>query len=172
MTSSEILNIVVTVGICQLIIDLLANYFVYNNDQYKRSVRSMERYQIKLSKVSVELKKSEKKYRKKYDRAETDYSASCADVARRHFPPNMLSSIFFVILLRILGTEHKGKVSLCSSYNNTLIVFCILYTILYYIILPYSILTIPYFSSSFLFDIRIFYLLYRLWEYYHLYHII
>ena len=111
MTTSEILNIVVTVGICQLIIDLLANYFVYNNDQYERSVRSMERYKIKLSKASIELTKSEKKYRKKYDRAETDYSASCADVARRHFLPNMLSSIFFVILLRILGTEHKGKVS-------------------------------------------------------------
>ena len=142
MTTSEILNIVVTVGICQLIIDLLANYFVYNNDQYERSVRSMERYKIKLSKASIELTKSEKKYRKKYDRAETDYSASCADVARRHFLPNMLSSIFFVILLRILGTEHKGKVSftmfkfqvITAKYID-FILNSVHYTILYYMIL-------------------------------------
>jgi hypothetical protein len=151
MTSSEILNIVITVGFCQLIIDLLANYFVYNNDPYERSVRSMERYKIKLFKVSNELKKSEKKYRKKYDRAETDYSASCADVARRHFPPNMLSSIFFVILLRILGTEHKGKV-------RFFYVCYILHYVLCYSIQFNSILTIPYFPSSFsfLYYIRIF----------------
>jgi len=110
MTSSEILNIVVTVGVCQLIIDLLSNYMVYQNDPYERACRNMERFKIKLQKAEADLKKSEKKHRKKYERAQADYSALCADVARRHFPPNMLSSIFFVILLRILGTEHKGKV--------------------------------------------------------------
>jgi hypothetical protein len=158
MTSSEILNIVITVGFCQLIIDLLANYFVYNNDPYERSVRSMERYKIKLFKVSNELKKSEKKYRKKYDRAETDYSASCADVARRHFPPNMLSSIFFVILLRILGTEHKGKVRFFLRLLYITLCIMLFYSIQFNSIQFNSILTIPYFPSSFsfLYYIRIF----------------
>ena len=110
MTASEISSIVVTVGICQLIIDLLSNYLVYQNDPYQRSVRTMERFKTKVDKADADLKKSEK-HRKKYDRAKSDYSTSCADVARRHFAPNMLSSIFFIILLRILGTEHKGKVS-------------------------------------------------------------
>ena len=70
----------------------------------------MDRFKTKLDKADADLKKSEK-HRKKYDRAKADYSTACADVARRHFAPNMLSSIFFIILLRILGTEHKGKVS-------------------------------------------------------------
>ena len=114
MTSSEILNIIATVGVCQLIIDLLSNHFVYKNDPYQRSVRTMQRYKTKLDKAEGDAKKSGskiEKHKKKIDRAQADYSASCADVARRHFLPNMLSSIFFVILLRILGTEHKNKVS-------------------------------------------------------------
>ena len=59
-------------------------------------------------------KKSEK-HRKKYDRAKSDYQAACADVARRHFPPNMFGSVFFVILLRILGIENSGKVSIMQT---------------------------------------------------------
>ena len=111
MTASEISSIVVTVGICQLIIDLISNYVVYQSDAYQRSIRLVERSKTKLSKAEADLEKS-KKHQKKFDRAKADYSTSCADVARRHFIPNALSSVFFVILLRILGTEHKGKVSL------------------------------------------------------------
>eukprot|EP00536_Pseudo-nitzschia_multiseries_P000607 jgi/Psemu1/178979/e_gw1.7.43.1 len=109
MTASEISNIVVTVGVCQLLVDLLSNYLVYNNDPYQRSLRTMERFKTKLDKADADLKKSEK-HRKKFERAKADYATSCADVARRHFAPNMCSSVFFIILLRILGTEHKGKV--------------------------------------------------------------
>jgi len=112
MTASEISSIVVTVGVCQLIIDLISNYVVYQNGPYKRSIQTMERFKTKLSKAEADLEKSQKKHQKKFDRAQADYSASCAEVARRHFLPNLLSSVFFVILLRILGTEHKGKVSL------------------------------------------------------------
>lgn len=110
MTSSEILNIVITVGVCQLILDLLSNYLVFHNGPYQRSCRTMQRMQIKLTKADANLKKSEKKHRKNFDRSKADYSTACADVARRHFVPKLLSSIFFLILLRILGTEHQGKV--------------------------------------------------------------
>ena len=110
MTAADIRSIVVTVGVCQLIIDLLANHFVYKKEYYQRALRTMDRFKGKLDKADADLKKSEK-HRKKYDRAKGDYQAACADVARRHFAPNMFGSVFFVILLRILGIENSGKVS-------------------------------------------------------------
>ena len=110
MTASDISSIVMTVGVWQLIIDLLSNHFVYKKDPYERSMRTMERFKGKLDKAAADLKKSDK-HQKKYDRAKGDYQGACADVARRHFAPNLLSSLFFIILLRILGTEHGGKVS-------------------------------------------------------------
>mmetsp|Transcript_526 Transcript_526/g.1170 ORF Transcript_526/g.1170 Transcript_526/m.1170 type:complete len:220 (-) Transcript_526:752-1411(-) len=116
MTASEISSIALTVGTCQLLIDLLSNYVVYGSDPYQRSLRTMERFRGKLDRAQSDLKKSEK-HRKKFDRAKADYAASCADVARRHFAPNLLSSIFFVILLRILGIEHKGKVMGVIPFN-------------------------------------------------------
>jgi hypothetical protein len=109
MTASDISSIVVTVGFCQLVIDLLSNHFVFKNDPYQRSIRTMERYKGKFVKAEADLKKGEK-HRKKYDRAKGDFQGACADVARRHFAPTMFTSLFFIILLRILGTEHGGKV--------------------------------------------------------------
>lgn len=114
MTASDIRSIVVTVGVCQLIIDLLSNHFVFNKEYYQRALRTMDRFKGKLDKADADLKKSEK-HRKKYDRAKSDYQAACADVARRHFPPNMFGSVFFVILLRILGIENSGKVSIMQT---------------------------------------------------------
>jgi len=110
MTASDLSSIVMTVGVCQLIIDLLSNYLVYKNDPYKRSIRTMERFKGKFHKAEADLLKAEK-HRKKFDRAKGDYQGACADVARRHFVPSMLTSLFFIILLRILGTEHSGKVT-------------------------------------------------------------
>ena len=49
-------------------------------------------------------------FRKKYDRAEAEYSQACADVARRHYMPQFVTSICFIVLLRILGAEYSGKV--------------------------------------------------------------
>jgi len=109
MTASDISSIVMTIGVWQLIIDLLSNHLVFKKDPYQRSIRTMERFKGKLDKAEVDLKKAEK-HRKKFDRAKGDYQGACVDVARRHFAPNLLSSLFFIILLRILGTEHGGKV--------------------------------------------------------------
>ena len=72
MTASDISSIVMTVGFCQLIIDLLANHFVYNKEYYQRSIRTMERFKGKLNKAEADLKKSEK-HRKKFDRAKAEY---------------------------------------------------------------------------------------------------
>ena len=114
MTASDVYSIAVTVGFCQLIIDLLSNHLVYKSESYQRSVRTVERTKGKLTKAETDLKTKGEKHRKKFDRAQAEHQGACADVARRHFGPGMLSSLFFVILMRILGTEHGGKVSCIS----------------------------------------------------------
>jgi uncharacterized membrane protein (DUF106 family) len=110
MGVDEIQNIVVTIGICQLILDLIFNQFLYKGEAYQRSLRQMERSQSKAERAEMDLKKSEQKHRKKYERAKAEYSQACADVARRHLMPQMVSSVCFVMLLRIFGTEYAGKV--------------------------------------------------------------
>ncbi len=110
MTAADISSIVLTVGFWQLVIDLLSNQMVFKKDSYQRSLRTMERFKGKVDRAENDLKKSEK-HRKKFDRAKAEYQGACADVARRHFAPNILGSLFFIILLRILGIENQGKVS-------------------------------------------------------------
>ena len=110
MTSSDILNIVVTVGIIQLLCDLIANYFVYNSDGYKRSCSTLERMKWKYDKAQQDSSKNPEKQTniKKLQRAKDDYGEACSNVARKHTTPAVLTSIMFIILLRILGTEHGG----------------------------------------------------------------
>jgi uncharacterized membrane protein (DUF106 family) len=111
MTCSEIINIVSTIGISQLVIDLLSNYLVYKGEHYQRALRQMERSKSKLDRAEYDMQRSQNKNNpKKLERAKAEYSQSCADVARRHMVPSLMSSLFFFLLLRILGTEYKGKV--------------------------------------------------------------
>lgn len=112
MTASEILNISITVAICQICLDLFTNWFVYKRDDYKRSVNAMERAEWKLKKAESDYGKkgNTKNHLKKYQRTKDEYAEACGDVARRHTAPTVWTSLFFVLLLRILGTEHGGKV--------------------------------------------------------------
>jgi hypothetical protein len=109
MTGSEILNIVVTVGISQLLMDVLCRYVIFGADGYQRALRELERSKSKLDRAEWELKRSTK-HQKKADRAKSEYSAACAEVARRHLLPNMLSGLFFFVLLKIFGAEYQGRV--------------------------------------------------------------
>lgn len=54
--------------------------------------------------------KNPKKNEKRHQRAKDDYENARAFVVSKHTFPSALSSLFFVILLRILGAENKGKV--------------------------------------------------------------
>ena len=87
MTGSEILNIVVTVGISQLCIDLLSNYFVYKGDNYQRVCRRLESATSKLRRAEAELAKNPNKHQKKYDRTKAEYDHVAAEVAKKHMPP-------------------------------------------------------------------------------------
>jgi hypothetical protein len=109
MTGSEIINISITVGVVQLVCDLLAKYLVFEKDPYKRSVAALERTKWKLDKATIDLAKNQK-HQKRHKLAEDDYAEAAAEVARRHTGPGMFTSLIFVLLLRVLGAEHSGNV--------------------------------------------------------------
>jgi uncharacterized membrane protein (DUF106 family) len=109
MTGSEIINIAITVGVVQLVCDLLAKYLVFEKEPYKRAVSALERAKWKLDKATADLAKNAK-HQKRHKQAEDFYAENAAEVTRRHMGPGMLTSFLFVVLLRILGAEHKGKV--------------------------------------------------------------
>ena len=108
MTSSDIANIAITVGIIQFLCDIVSNYFVYNGDNYKRSVSTLERTKWKYDKALADSQKNPDKNAKRLQRAKDDYGEAKSKVAAKHTGPGVLTSIMFVILLRILGTEHGG----------------------------------------------------------------
>jgi hypothetical protein len=111
MTCSEISNILVTIGLSQLILDLLSNYFVFEGDAYLQAIREMERSKARLDRTEFDTKRSNNKNNsKRLERAKMEHAQACADVARRHMMPSVASSLFYFLLLRILGTEYKGKV--------------------------------------------------------------
>eukprot|EP00934_Nitzschia_sp_Nitz4_P002468 Nitzschia sp. Nitz4//scaffold13_size275219//145103//145732//NITZ4_000879-RA/size275219-processed-gene-0.90-mRNA-1//1//CDS//3329536029//2458//frame0 len=109
MTASDILNIVVTVAGCQAVADLLSNYLVFNGDAYKETLAGMDRAEAKLKRAEQEAAKNQK-HAKRLQFAKDDYSNACSLVAAKHASPSLYVSLFFVLLLRILGTEHNGKV--------------------------------------------------------------
>mmetsp|Transcript_14642 Transcript_14642/g.40415 ORF Transcript_14642/g.40415 Transcript_14642/m.40415 type:complete len:216 (-) Transcript_14642:1251-1898(-) len=110
MTGSEIINIAMTVGVVQAICDIIATYSVYNGDSYKTVVSRMERARWTLHRAEADLKKNATKHAKRHERAKRDFEELCSLVAQRHMIPNIFISIFFLMLLRILGAEHKGNV--------------------------------------------------------------
>jgi uncharacterized membrane protein (DUF106 family) len=109
MTASDILSICLTVGVVQTLCDLLAKYLIFTREPYLRAVASMERARWKRDKAEVDAKKNDK-HAKRLQRAQDDFSEACSEVARRHTGPGIITSVIFVILLRVLGTEHKGNV--------------------------------------------------------------
>lgn len=50
------------------------------------------------------------KNKKKVQRAEEEFAEAASEVARKHLVPNFLSSFVFILLFRILSTEHHTRV--------------------------------------------------------------
>lgn len=111
MTAEEIVRVAVTVSVVQVLCDLLARYFVFQKDPYRRSVGALQRAQTKHDKLAKDASgKAKDKYKKRLDRAKDDLGEAKSEVAKRHSGPGMMTSFFFVLLFRILGAEHSGKV--------------------------------------------------------------
>lgn len=137
MTAADISNIIITVAVTQLLCDLIANWTIFRKDRYQRTVSALERAQSKLEREKIAIGKEAataeepatkatnthqtstakkagsgkaEKLAKRLKRVEDEHSEALASVSRHHILPNMLTSLMFVVLLRILGAEHKGNV--------------------------------------------------------------
>lgn len=131
MTASDILYIVSTVSITQVICDIVSKKFVFSREDYKHRISTLERARIKKEKASAlpppsnnanssnnyasstkstSSSKALDKYNKKIQRAEEEYGMAASNVSQKHIGPNIASSLVFLILYRVLGLEYQGKV--------------------------------------------------------------
>jgi hypothetical protein len=133
MTASDIIRIVSTVAMTQVVCDVLANRYVYSKEKYADALERMERNRIKRDKVLASVQESTindsnatnakgnkklsgsaakalEKQAKKVERAEDDFNTAASNVARLHTTPNILTAVVFIILYRVLSFEFKGKV--------------------------------------------------------------
>lgn len=112
MTAPEILNIITTVAITQILVDLSCRWMVFSGDAYKRAVASLERAESRRDRllVTLDTPAKQEKQAKKLARYKDDVQDAAGDVARRHAVPGFLGSVVFLILYRILSTEYLGKV--------------------------------------------------------------
>lgn len=131
MTASDIGSIVLTIVTIQIGCDLWFNWRVYNTESYQRALQALERANVKLQREQEVMEKEQEKaraaalssttmpkqsqknndrWKKRWQRAQDDHAEAVAFVAQKHTAPNVWTSIWFVLLMRILGTEHAGKV--------------------------------------------------------------
>ena len=129
MTAPEILQLATTVATVQILCDLISNWRIFSREPYQRALGALERSKNKLAreKAAVAAKQEAaassttsttkkgasskaEKLAKRLERVEADHADAVGAVARRHMVPNVLTSLVFFILLRILGLEHKGHI--------------------------------------------------------------
>ena len=148
MTASDIIQIVITVGVVQIIMDIFFNWYIFNQPPYQRALDTVQRTKIKLQQYQIQLqnqqvvqeektastsaasnnknattkkgsvsasssgamKKKNEKNSKKHSILESDYKEAVGVVASLHVTPNIISTLIFLIVLRILGTEYSGHV--------------------------------------------------------------
>ena len=122
-----------SVGITQLLAELLSSKLIFQSDSYKSSVATFQRAKDKHDKTAAALtakrllyqtqqanpgKKSSQqisarsleKDEKKLKFEKDDLTTTAAEVARRHTSANFFAAIAFLFLYRILATEYSGKV--------------------------------------------------------------
>jgi|EP00979_Chaetoceros_neogracilis_P013549 uncharacterized membrane protein (DUF106 family) len=122
MTVPDILYVVSTVAVTQVLCDLAANKFVYTSENYAHRVSTLERMRSQRNKALAQpapqesIKQSKTnakaidKYKKKMQRVEEDFASAASSVATKHTGPRFLNSVIFFILYRILNIEYQGKV--------------------------------------------------------------
>jgi uncharacterized membrane protein (DUF106 family) len=130
MTASDIIHVVTIVAITQAFCDLVSRKLVYSQEPYKRAISSFGRtkwkYDRAMAAAAVQQKqkqeqksskpqsstsiKNAEKSAKKLKRIEDDYNEAVADITKRHTPSQVITSLIFVILYRVLSLEYEGKV--------------------------------------------------------------
>lgn len=130
MTASDIIHVVTIVAITQAVCDLVSRKLVFSQESYKRAISAFGRTKWKydrsiaaaaqqqkqkqeqnsskpLSSTSI---KNAEKSAKKLKRIEDDYNEAVADITKRHTPTQVITSLIFVILYRVLSLEYEGKI--------------------------------------------------------------
>ena len=122
MTASDIIYIATTVALVQGICDTFANHFMFSSDTYKRCYEALEKARIKRDNtiaqiaenpISVNSKSSAKakdKQIKRLKQLEEDYQTAVSNVSLRHIIPNVMTTVVFCILYKILSAEYQGKI--------------------------------------------------------------
>lgn len=133
MPASELLKIVGTVAVVQLGCDLFFYWYTFSQDSYQHAIDQLTRSKTKWEQIQAKettigsgtttttkttktqpiVKKSIRKQeqnQKKVQRFEDDYKMCLANLTRLHTIPNIVTSILFLILMRILGTELQGTI--------------------------------------------------------------
>ena len=121
MTTADLVRIMSTVAIAQAICDLVAQRLVYSKDTYRSSLSQLSRAKQKLEKtISSSSNKAAngqklgpkglEKQAKRIQRAQDDVGEASANVAKRHTGPNVLTSLAFFILYRVLNLEYQNKI--------------------------------------------------------------
>lgn len=129
MTASDIGSIVLTIVTIQIGCDVWFNWRVYHTESYQRALQALERANVKLQReqevmekelekslgtasssgTSKQAQKNNDRWKKRWARAQDDHAEAVAFVAQKHTAPNVWTALLFVILMRILGMEHSGK---------------------------------------------------------------
>lgn len=136
MPVSDIVYIASTVAITQGICDLIANKCVFEKEKYQNTLSALQRARIKRDKALATPPPSQlttlgagsgggsgsgknssnagvkamEKYKKKIQQANDDYGMACSNVAQKHTSPQLLTSLVFLILYRVLNIEYSNKV--------------------------------------------------------------
>ena len=136
MTAQDIFQIVTTVAVVQFLCDIVAHYAIYQSKSYRLMVEQLEDSKAKLlaaqrkTKLEEEKGKTEvvakskdnkggnkkqsssnkqnERSQKLLQRLEQDNADALQRVSIRHTIHSVTTSVIFLLLMRIFGTEHKG----------------------------------------------------------------
>lgn len=86
--------------------DILSNALTPSETTTYKNKKIEREMQKKIAEETNARIKAEKKLKK----ADEEYNEMASRVAHKHSFPNMVNSLFFIILARVLGTEYTGKV--------------------------------------------------------------
>lgn len=133
MTVHDIGKIVLSVAVTQILADVLSRKYIFQSDNYIKTVATFQRAKDKRDKTAAALAakrllyqeqqgkqakkssqnisaKSLEKDEKRLKFESTDVTAAAAEVARRHTSANFYTAVVFFILYRILASEYSGKI--------------------------------------------------------------
>lgn len=115
MTAQDIVKVAITVTITQIVIDLMARQFIFKKEPYQRALKALERATAKHDKLvkekaSKSAGKQQDKVQKRLDLAKDDMGEAKAEVSKRHSGPGIISGVVFMVMFRVLGAEHSGKI--------------------------------------------------------------